>query len=300
MTLHLNHIHLPKLTPYIHASTIQQHYVCQHLHHKAYFTTRPTPNPVLLTFQTPPTYTCGRREIGTLSPAQIATLRYEGRAEFHEALRGGQTTFHGPGQLTAYLICSLQSHNLSPRKYVRLLETSVIDTCRRYGLWTYTTKDNPGVWIKTGTVDGSVENKIASVGVHLRRNVASHGIGLNVSTDLAWFRRITACGLPGNLVTSVMEQVGKQIPRNEDGSHEQEKFCPLELEGEMQFTRASAKDVLPKYINEGDMPPSLGKVANDFAQAVAKNLQGVDGRVEKAWLDRRIDVRKTNEAPKAL
>ena len=77
---------------------------------------------------------------------------------------------------------------------MRLLESAIIDTCAVYGIGGFTT-ENPGVWTSAG-------DKIASVGVHLRRGIASHGIGLNVSTDLGWFERIVACGLVGKRATS--------------------------------------------------------------------------------------------------
>ena len=200
----LYHLHLPNPVSYLYPSRLQAQLVSFHLRHKSLATSLgPTftsfPPPTLLTFQTTPTYTCGRREIGKLSPSQIAYLRCNGEAKFHEALRGGQTTFHGPGQLTAYLIVSLDKHELNPRSYIRMLEDTVISTCAHYGLKSFTT-DNPGVWT-------SDDDKIASVGVHLRRNVTSHGIGLNVTTDLKWFDRIVACGLVGKRATSLKEQV---------------------------------------------------------------------------------------------
>ena len=194
----LRHLHLPGLTPYLRASAIQDHLIRAHLDHKAAGSAHPVPGPVLLTFQTPPTYTCGRREVGALSASQIAHLRADGKAEFYEALRGGQTTFHGPGQLTAYLILSLKEHGLNTRSHVRLLEESIIGTCNECGLSAHVT-ENPGVWIGPRSDD----RKIASIGVHLRRHIASHGIGLNVSVDLAWFDRIVACGLVGKQATSI-------------------------------------------------------------------------------------------------
>lgn len=144
-------------------------------------------------------------------------------AEFVQALRGGQITFHGPGQLVVYPIISLarpysfsastvgSSHplstpvnsstsrkSLSPRCYVHLLETVTIETLAHYGLTGIRT-ENPGVWVDEDT-------KIAALGVHLRRNVTSHGVGLNVGTDLRWFGRIVACGLEGKGVTSMVEE----------------------------------------------------------------------------------------------
>lgn len=196
--LRLRHLHLPGLTTYLRASSIQDHLVRIQLNHKKASSSGPAPSPFLLTFQTPPTYTCGRREVGTLTPDQIDHLKAGGKAEFHEALRGGQTTFHGPGQLTAYLIVSLQAHRLQPRTHIRLLEDSIIATCATYGLESHTT-ENPGVWIGQEPDD----RKLASVGVHLRRYVSSHGIGLNISVDLAWFDRIVACGLVGKKATNI-------------------------------------------------------------------------------------------------
>lgn len=207
----LRHIHLPGLTKYSHATALQSNIVRVFLDHRAQpkVANQPIqgPDPTLITFQTPPTYTCGRREKGTLSPAQIAYLKNDGKAEFYEALRGGQTTFHGPGQLTAFLILSLIDHQLTPRSHVCLLETVTIDTCLSFGIKGFTT-ENPGVWT-------TPDDKIASVGVHLRRYVSSYGIGLNVTVDLSWFDRIVACGLVGKRATS-FEKEGVREPILED------------------------------------------------------------------------------------
>lgn len=200
--MRLHHLHLPDLTPYLRASAIQSHFVRVQLDHKKAPSSSPAPHPFLLTFQTPPTYTCGRREVGTLSSEQIDHLKAGGKAEVYEALRGGQTTFHGPGQVTAYLVVSLQAHRLKPRTHVKLLEESVIATCATYGLDSHTTH-NPGVWVGKDPDD----RKLASVGVHLRRHVSSHGIGLNVSVDLGWFDRIVACGLIGKKATNIEREI---------------------------------------------------------------------------------------------
>lgn len=204
----LRHLHLPGLTLYPRASAIQDHLVRIQLDHKKAPSSSAAPNPFLLTFQTPPTYTCGRREIGALTPDQIDHLRADGKADFYEALRGGQTTFHGPGQLTAYLIISLQAHRLKPRTHVKLLEESVIATCASYGLDSHAT-ENPGVWIGKNPDD----RKLASVGVQLRRHVSSHGIGLNVSVDLSWFDRIIACGLVGKKATNIEREISMSAQR---------------------------------------------------------------------------------------
>lgn len=203
----LRHIKLPGPVPYLKGSQIQDRLVAAFLAHKATPTAKetPAPPPTIITTQFQPTYTCGRREVGTVSAAQQAFLCHGGRAEFHEALRGGQTTFHGPGQLVAYPILDLKRHRLTPRNYVCLLEKTVIKTCKRFGIESFTT-EHPGVWT-------TADDKICALGVHLRRNVTSHGIGLNINTDLTWFGRIVACGLEGKRTTSFenMGMVGKTV-----------------------------------------------------------------------------------------
>lgn len=192
--MQLAHLRLPGLTRYLHAAKLQDKLVQTLLAHKANPQSNPAPQPTVITAEFHPVYTCGRREIGTVSPAQEAHLRADGAAEFYAALRGGQTTFHGPGQLVAYPVIDLKQHRLSARCYVDLLEETIIKTCARYGIRGFRTV-NPGVWT-------SQDDKICALGVHLRRNVTSHGIGLNVSTDMRWFERIVACGLEGKHATS--------------------------------------------------------------------------------------------------
>ncbi|EOA81319.1 hypothetical protein ACJQWK_10876 [Exserohilum turcicum] len=194
MRLKLRHIHLPGLVPYATAARLQETLVSRFLAAKPP-SSQPAPPPHLITANFHPVYTCGRREIGSISESQQAYLRASNRADFVEALRGGQTTFHGPGQLVGYPILDLRTHKLTPRHYVCLLEKSLIATCARFGVKAITT-EHTGVWT-------SPDDKIAAVGVHMRRNVTSHGVGLNVSTDLWWFDRIVACGLEGKRTTSL-------------------------------------------------------------------------------------------------
>jgi len=198
----LRHVHLPGLTRYTHAGELQDKIVRKFLAYKAASNPlKAGPDPTIITAQFHPVYTCGRREVGNVTSEQRDYLTQQtswGRAEFHEALRGGQTTFHGPGQLVAYPILDLKRHGLSARCYVHALETAVIRTCGHYDIPAQRT-ENPGVWI-------NADQKICALGVHLRRNVSSHGIGLNVSTDLGWFERIVACGLEGKGTTSLAQQ----------------------------------------------------------------------------------------------
>ncbi|PSN70429.1 lipoyltransferase [Corynespora cassiicola Philippines] len=189
----LIHTRIKSLSRYATASALQDVYVSKQLAAKR-VPDLPAPPPRIITAEFRPVYTCGRREIGKVSEEQQAYLRADGRADFFEAMRGGQTTFHGPGQLVAYPVIDLRQFRLTPRDYVCVLEKSLIATCARYGIEAMTT-ENTGVWT-------TPDDKIAALGVHMRRNVTSHGIGLNVNTDLWWFDRIVACGLEGKRTTS--------------------------------------------------------------------------------------------------
>lgn len=195
----LRHLHVPGPTSYLQIARLQESLVRQCLDAKAARCAVPsTAAPTIITTQFTPVYTCGRRELGTVSADQQEYLRAQGKAEFHQALRGGQTTFHGPGQLIAYPILDLTMHKLTARSYVRLLERTLIQTCATYGIESMTT-ENPGVWV-------TPDSKIAAVGVHLRRSISSHGIALNLTTDLSWFERIVACGLIGKSTTSMQNE----------------------------------------------------------------------------------------------
>ncbi|KAH6724881.1 hypothetical protein BKA61DRAFT_504282, partial [Leptodontidium sp. MPI-SDFR-AT-0119] len=222
----IRHIHLPSITPFHLVQTLQTHLVSQFLNYKASLSTPSPiapPAPTILTFVPTPVYTTGRREHDSLSPEQLAVLKaplsplrrsshnkYKNPewAAVVPTLRGGQTTFHGPGQLVVYPILDLKPLLLASasavRCYVNLLEQSTINTLAH---WTLKGKrtENPGVWDESG------ERKIAALGVHLRRNITSYGVGLNVNTDLRWFDRIVACGLVGKGVIS-MRELGKERP----------------------------------------------------------------------------------------
>jgi lipoate-protein ligase B len=215
--MRLRHVHLPNLTAYAHAELLQTRLSSLLLAHKA-SPVQPAPPATIITFECLPTYTTGRRELTSTAQSQ---LEYLGApvtsgastisAQVVQARRGGQTTFHGPGQLVAYPLMDLRSPELEreirPKCYVDLLEAVSIATLARYGIHGMRT-EHPGVWVDE-------QRKIAAVGVHLKRFTTSHGIGLNVNTDLGWFRRIVACGLEGKDTTTMEKELrdrGADIP----------------------------------------------------------------------------------------
>ncbi len=187
------------------AASAQQHrLVTAALAHKAASSTLidAAPSPTVLTMQLEPTYTTGRRERG-LMPLEVRQLLEQEGAVVRETRRGGQTTFHGPGQLVAYPIIDLLSFSLTPRCYVHLLEQVLIDTCLTFGVVAKRT-EHTGVWVDE-------THKIAAIGIHLRRNITSHGIALNTNTNLAWYDKIVACGLPHVRATSLHDQGKRQV-----------------------------------------------------------------------------------------
>ena len=120
--------------------------------------------------------------------------------------RGGDVTYHGPGQIVAYPIVLLteERHERDLHRYLRNLEEAVIATCARFGLTTDREPGKTGVWMTTPLG----RKKLCSMGIACRRWVTFHGLALNVTTDLAYFRRINPCGFDSAVMTSMAEQLG--------------------------------------------------------------------------------------------
>ena len=119
--------------------------------------------------------------------------------------RGGQVTYHGPGQLVAYLLLDLRRHKLGVRDLVRLLEDSVIGVLADEGIAAYGKVDAPGVYIHRNNELGEFEAKIASLGLRIKNGCCYHGLALNVSMDLAPFALINPCGYQGLQVTRMSD-----------------------------------------------------------------------------------------------
>jgi lipoyl(octanoyl) transferase len=153
-----------------------------------------------------PVYTIGRGgdEANLLAGPQ--RLRELG-AEFVRIDRGGDITFHGPGQLVAYPIVELRDP-LDLRRYVRSLEAAIIDTAAAFGVAGGREEGLTGVW-----VDG--ERKLAAIGVRVRRGVTTHGLALNVNTELGWFDEMIPCGIRDKEVTSLARELGRAVPMEE-------------------------------------------------------------------------------------
>ena len=156
----------------------------------------------LLLLEHPPVLTLGRNASRGNIVASDEFLAYRG-VEVHEINRGGDVTYHGPGQLVGYPIFDLRSFapRLGAVEYVRLLEEALIRACGDFGIPAQRVAGRTGVWTKPG---GSVaEKKIAAIGVHIARGITSHGFALNVTTDLRDFELIVPCGISDRAVTSL-------------------------------------------------------------------------------------------------
>ncbi|OMJ24566.1 putative lipoyltransferase 2, mitochondrial [Smittium culicis] len=150
---------------------------------------------VLLLLEPESVYTNGRRNHGQLTQVEQVAFRDIG-AKYYEVKRGGELTYHGPGQLVAYPIIDLKRLKLGVHDFVSKLEASVVSTCESYGIKTFVDNRYPGVW-------ATETKKIAATGTHIQRFISSHGIALNCQTDLNMFRSIVPCGLVGKTATSL-------------------------------------------------------------------------------------------------
>jgi lipoyl(octanoyl) transferase len=159
----------------------------------------------LLLLEHPPVLTLGRNASRANILATDEMLARKGVA-IHEINRGGDVTYHGPGQLVGYPIFDLRSltnstgGRLGPVDYVRRMEEALIRLCASYGVLTGRVAGRTGVW--TNTVPGR-ERKIGAIGVHVSRGITSHGFAFNLSTDLRDFQWIVPCGIADREVTSL-------------------------------------------------------------------------------------------------
>ena len=133
-------------------------------------------------------------------------------ARFYKINRGGDITYHGPGQLVVYPILDLDYFFSDIHKYLRYLEETVILTLAEYGIIGERSPGLTGVWLDPNT---PLERKICAMGVKCSRWVTMHGIGLNVNTDLSYFNHIIPCGIEDKSVTSMEKELGKKIDFNE-------------------------------------------------------------------------------------
>lgn len=196
----------------------------------------------LLLLEHPPVLTLGRNSSRSNILASDEFLASRS-VEVHEINRGGDVTYHGPGQLVGYPIFDLRS--FSPRlgavDYVRKIEEVLIRSCGDYGIRTQRIAGRTGVWTFAG---GSVqEKKIAAIGVHISRGISSHGFALNVTTDLRDFQLIVPCGITDRDVTS-LELEAEQPPKMENVMHTVSRYFGQVFDHQILWLE-SLEDLLP-------------------------------------------------------
>jgi lipoyl(octanoyl) transferase len=156
----------------------------------------------VLLLEHPPVLTLGRaakREHVLAAPETLLELGIS----VHEVGRGGDVTYHGPGQLVAYPIIDLRPDRQDVRKYVWSLEETMIRTCADLGLSAARVRGLNGAWIE--------DRKVGAVGVRISRWVTMHGLALNADSDLAHFALIVPCGIRGKSVTSISHEIGRRV-----------------------------------------------------------------------------------------
>lgn len=165
---------------------------------------------VLLFCEHPHVVTLGRN--GQREHLRVSrSLLEQMNVEFHPTDRGGDITYHGPGQVVGYPILDLAQHRRDVRWYVERLEEIMIRATAGYGVAAKRLEDKHGIWV--GTPVG--EEKLAALGIHLSRWVTSHGFAYNVSADLRYFDLIVPCGLVGKGVTSLERILGRAVSGEE-------------------------------------------------------------------------------------
>lgn len=164
----------------------------------------PTPN-YLLFCEHPPVYTLGRSGNAAHLLASEATLQAQGVA-FYPTNRGGDITYHGPGQLVVYPVLDLENFFMDIHRYLRLLEEAVIATLEDFGISGGRIRGLTGVWLDYQ--DTQRARKICAMGIRTSRWVTMHGLALNVSTDLQYFDHIVPCGIQDKKTTSMAVTLG--------------------------------------------------------------------------------------------
>ncbi len=215
------------LIPYGEAWSRQRAYLDEEVARKLRNRKEGTADPAnhrLIRCEHPHVYTLGRNgnaENMLLSPERCASVG----AEYYEVERGGDITYHGPGQLVVYPIIDLEAFFTDIHRYMRYLEEAVIRTLAEYGIVAGRVEGMTGVWVEPE--DTLRQRKICAMGVKASRWVTMHGLALNVEPDLTYFTYIVPCGLEGKPVTSMAKELGRSVSLREVGDKLQGHLAEL-------------------------------------------------------------------------
>ncbi|PSQ81681.1 MAG: lipoyl(octanoyl) transferase [Bacteroidetes bacterium QS_8_68_15] len=211
---------------------------------------------VLLLVEHPPVYTLGKSGDEANLLADEEALAQRG-ATVHRVGRGGDVTFHGPGQLVAYPILDLDRFSRDLHRYLRALEAIVIQTCAAFGVTGERVDGRTGVWV--GPDRRGPERKVCAMGVQCSRWVTMHGLALNLNTDLSFFDLIVPCGIADRGVTSLAEETGGSTTVDEAEARRRLLNAFAE-QFEADLTRkrgAAARSFLRSFLEEGEELPAL-------------------------------------------
>lgn len=197
-------------------------YEAQQRHHAAVVAARDAGSPetgrLLFVEHVPPVITISRRPDARKHLIATPDMLALAGVEIAETDRGGDITYHGPGQLVAYPILDLNTLALNLHAYMRFLEDAVIATLARFGIEGTREQGATGVWVNEPRAQAreTVPAKICAMGVRVKRWVAMHGLALNITTNLDHFNLIVPCGLAGRRATSLKTLLGDRCPTMDD------------------------------------------------------------------------------------
>ncbi|MFK7758937.1 MAG: lipoyl(octanoyl) transferase LipB [Phycisphaerales bacterium] len=166
----------------------------------------------ILIVEHPPVITVTRRPSASEHVTASADLLNRMGVELHATDRGGDVTYHGPGQLVCYPIIDLNACKLRLHDYIRLLEQSVIDSLAHYGIAGQREQGATGVWAPMDQSAGGELAKVCAIGVRIRRWITLHGLAVNIAPNMDHFQLIVPCGLAGRPVQSVKQLIGDECP----------------------------------------------------------------------------------------
>jgi lipoyl(octanoyl) transferase len=169
---------------------------------------------------------------------------------FHETDRGGDITYHGPGQIVGYPILDLTEHRRDVRWYVQQLEETMICTSADFGVTAARVAGRHGIWIGEPPAD----DKLAALGVHLSRWVTSHGFAYNVATDLRYFDLIVPCGIAGKRATSLERVLDRAVSVEEVRPKLAAHFGELFQRNMLHVSRAELEEKLPHHVQHALAP----------------------------------------------
>ena len=227
----------------------------------------------LLLLEHPPVITLGRGGKAANLLASADVLR-EQKVRFFETTRGGDITYHGPGQVVGYPIVHLGEGSRDVRKYVTRLEEVLIRTVAEYGITAERVEGRRGIWVGN--------EKIAAIGVRIARWVTSHGWALNVSTNLDHFRLITPCGLADTGVTSIEKETGRPVDTDEVRAVLARHFADV-FEREL-VPREDSLRLVKVMIGDGDRVLLLHRRAErgNFWQPITGSIEPGESPLETA------------------